>query len=285
MDQAHGLRQMASSSPVKVIAITGGKGGVGKTNVSVNLSIALSELGKKVILFDADVGLANVDVLLGIRCPYNLYHVLTGEKDLDEIIVEGPKGLRIIPASSGKQELVTMSPMEHAGLVRAFSSVSQQLDVLIVDTAAGISGDVINFSKAAQDILLVVCDEPTSITDAYALIKLLSTQNQLNRFKVLANMVRSPKEGRDLFAKLTKVTERFLDDVLLEYVGAVPFDENVRKSVRKQQAIVEAFPGSPAAQAIKLLAKNVASWPIPKRPGGNLEFFVERMLERDFADV
>jgi flagellar biosynthesis protein FlhG len=277
-DQASGLRKMQSSNPIKVIAVSGGKGGVGKTNVSLNTSIALGHLGKRVLVLDADLGLANVDVMLGLRVKRNLSHVLSGECELDDIIIEGPAGISIIPASSGTQSMVDLTPAEHAGLIRAFSDMTAQFDVLIVDTAAGISDMVLSFARAAQDVLLVVCDEPTSITDCYALMKLLSRDHQVFKFKVVANMVRNEKEGQQLFAKLSKVSDRFLD-VALELVGIIPFDENIRRSVRKQEAIVEAFPQSPAAKGFKNLADTVCQWPIPQQASGHLEFFIERLLE------
>jgi flagellar biosynthesis protein FlhG len=152
-----------------------------------------------------------------------------------------------------------------------------QFDVLIVDTAAGISDMVLSFTRAAQDIMLVVCDEPTSITDCYALMKLLSRDHGVFKFKVVANMVRSAKEGQQLFAKLIKVTDRFLD-VAIELVAVIPFDENMRKSVRKQKVIVEAYPQSPAAIAYVDLAKKISAWPIPKQASGHLEFFIEQLL-------
>jgi flagellar biosynthesis protein FlhG len=152
-----------------------------------------------------------------------------------------------------------------------------QFDVLIVDTAAGISDMVLSFTRAAQDIMLVVCDEPTSITDCYALMKLLSRDHGVFKFKVVANMVRSAKEGQQLFAKLIKVTDRFLD-VAIELVAVIPFDENMRKSVRKQKVIVEAYPQSPAATAYIDLAKKISAWPIPKQASGHLEFFIEQLL-------
>jgi flagellar biosynthesis protein FlhG len=175
--------------------------------------------------------------------------------------------------------MTELSPTEHAGLIRAFSELQSEIDVLIVDTAAGISDMVLSFSKASQDILMVVCDEPTPLTDAYALIKLLNKEHGIFRFKIVANMVRSMREGDELFSKLTKVTNRFLD-VALELVAVVPFDENVRKSVRKQKAIVDAFPTSPAAMAIRRLAKKAIEWPIPNQPGGHLEFFLEQLVTK-----
>ena len=277
IDQASGLRKMQDAQPVKVVAVSGGKGGVGKTNTSLNTAIALGKQGKRVLVLDADLGLANVDVMLGLRVKRNLSHVLSGECELDDIIIEGPAGIRIIPATSGSQSMVDLTPAEHAGLIRAFSEMQTKFDVLIVDTAAGISDMVLSFTRAAQDVMLVVCDEPTSITDCYALMKLLSRDHGVFKFKVVANMVRSAREGQQLFAKLTKVTDRFLD-VAIELVAVIPFDENMRRSVRKQQVIVEAFPQSPAALAYVELAKKVSQWPIPKQASGHLEFFIEQLI-------
>jgi flagellar biosynthesis protein FlhG len=279
IDQASGLRKMQDLQQIKVIAVSGGKGGVGKTNVSLNTAIALAQQGKKVLVLDADLGLANVDVMLGLRVKRNLSHVLSGECDLDDIIIEGPAGINIIPATSGSQSMVDLTPAEHAGLIRAFSDMQTKFDILIVDTAAGISDMVLSFTRAAQDVMLVVCDEPTSITDCYALMKLLSRDHGVFKFKVVANMVRSSKEGQQLFTKLTKVTDRFLD-VALDLVAVVPFDENIRNSVRKQKVIVEAFPESPAALAFIALAKRICKWPVPNQASGNLEFFIEKLLDK-----
>jgi flagellar biosynthesis protein FlhG len=276
-DQASSLRRMNQSRLIKVIAVTGGKGGVGKTNVTLNTAIAMAQQGKRVMVLDADLGLANVDVLLGLRVVKNLSHVLSGECTLDEVLVEGPHGIKIAPATSGSQSMTELTHTEHAGLIRAFSELHTQIDVLIVDTAAGISDMVLSFSRASQDIMVVVCDEPTSLTDAYALIKILNKEHGVFRFKIVANMVRNMREGQELFSKLTKVTNRFLD-VALELVATVPYDENVRKAVRKQKAIVDLYPTSPAALAIRKLAQQAASWPVPSQPGGHLEFFLEQLI-------
>ena len=276
-DQASSLRNMKQSRLIKVIAVTGGKGGVGKTNITLNTAIAMAKQGKRVMVLDADLGLANVDVMLGLRVEKNLSHVLSGECTLDEVLVTGPHGIKIAPATSGTQSMAELSPTEHAGLIRAFSELRSQIDVLIVDTAAGISDMVLSFSKASQDIMVVVCDEPTSLTDAYALIKILNREHGVFRFKIVANMVRDVREGQELFSKLSKVTGRFLD-VALELVATVPFDENIRKAVRKQTSIVDAYPSSPAAVAIGQLANKALSWPIPAQPGGHLEFFIEQLV-------
>lgn len=264
--------------PVQVIAVTGGKGGVGKTNVSVNLSLALAELGRRVMLLDADLGLANVDVLLGLTPKQTLADVIEGKCDLRDVILQGPGGIRVVPAASGAQAMVQLSPLQHAGLIQAFSDISNDIDVLVVDTAAGIGDSVVSFVRAAQEVLLVVCDEPTSITDAYALIKMFNRDHGITRFRVLANMALTPQEGRNLFAKLTKVTDRFLD-VALQYVGAVPFDECVRKAVQKQRSVYEAYPRSKAALAFRAIAQKVDAWPLPANPRGHLEFFVERLVQ------
>ncbi|CDZ92895.1 flagellar synthesis regulator FleN [Pseudomonas saudiphocaensis] len=269
--------------PVQVIAVTGGKGGVGKTNVSVNLALALAELGRRVVLLDADLGLANVDVLLGLTTKRTLADVIAGECDLRDVLIQGPGGIRIVPAASGTQSMVQLSSLQHSGLIQAFSDIGDDIDVLIIDTAAGIGDGVVSFVRAAQEVLLVVTDEPTSITDAYALIKLLNRDYGISRFRVLANMAHTPQEGRNLFAKLAKVTERFLD-VALQYVGAVPYDESVRKAVQKQRAVYEAYPRAKSSLAFKAIAQKVDTWPLPATPRGHLEFFVERLI-RPAADT
>lgn len=279
-DQASGLRRLTKPTLTKVVAVTGGKGGVGKTNVTLNLALSLAQQGKKVMVLDGDLGLANIDIMLGVRAHKNLGHVLDGECELADIIVEGPYGVRLIPATSGTKSMAELTPVQHAGLIRAFSSLEEEVDILLIDTAAGISDMVTSFSRAAQDIIVVVCDEPTSITDAYALIKLLSREHNVQRFKIVANMVRSYREGRELFAKLTLVTDRFLS-ASMELVACIPLDEKVRLSVRKQKVVVDAYPRSPAALAMKSLANKVITWPVPKAPSGHLEFFVEKLLRNE----
>lgn len=269
---------MSGFKPIQVVAVTGGKGGVGKSNVAVNTAVALAEQGKRVVLLDADLGLANIDVLLGISSGRNIADVLTGDAELRDILVPGPGGIHIIPASSGTQRMANLGEREHAGIIGAFSELGDQMDVLIVDTAAGISRTVTSFVRAAQETMIVVTDEPTSVTDAYALIKVLNRDCKMDRFRVLANMVRTPREGQNLFNKLSKVTDRFLD-VTLQYVGSVPMDDSVRKAVQRQKAVIEAYPRSKAAVAYRSLAQKVATWPLPSTPRGNLEFFVERLVQ------
>jgi flagellar biosynthesis protein FlhG len=267
------------ANPVQVIAVTGGKGGVGKTSVSVNLATGLAAAGRRVVLLDGDLGLANVDVLLGLSPRHTLAHVLSGERTLDEILVKAPQGFSIVPAASGAADLASLSGAGHLGLVQAFSSLASRLDVMIIDTAAGIAPGVLQFSQAAQHVLIVLCDEPASLTDAYALVKVLSRNHGVQRFHVLANMTRSPGEGSALFGKLERVAGRFLD-VVLDYVGEIPDDDFVRRAIRAQRPVLDAFPSSPAGRAFKKLAGVADSWPVPAGPRGNLEFFVERLVRR-----
>ena len=280
IDQADGLRRIVDAKPVKVIAVSSGKGGVGKTNVSVNLAVGLAKLGREVMLMDADLGLANVDVLLGLSPSYDLSHVINGERSLEEVVVRGPANLKIIPASSGVSKMANLNTMEQAGLIQAFSELGYALDVLVVDTGAGISGNVVSFCSAAQEVIVVVCDEPASITDAYAFIKVMSREHGIDRFQVLANMAHTVSEGREMFHKLSTATDRFLD-VTLTFMGSIPYDPQLRKAVQHQQALVEAFPKSPAAQALGRLAKQVDAWPASTRSGGQLEFFIERLVHAD----
>lgn len=285
-DQAAGLRRMVQPRPVRAIAVTGGKGGVGKTNVSVNLGVAAAELGQKVMLLDADLGLANIDVVLGLHPKYDLSHVLRGERSLDEVIIEGPAGMKVIPGASGVQALAELSRAEHAGLIRAFSEVAADTELLIVDTAAGISDTVLSFSRAAHEVVIVVCDEPASITDAYAIIKLLNRDYGHQRFRILANMVRSAQEGRELYNKLCRVTDRYLD-VTLSLLGALPYDESLRKAVKAQRPVVQAFPRSRVAQVFRNLAKKIETWPQPQGANGQVQFFVERLIKysNDYGEI
>ena len=273
---------MVKPHPIRVIAVASGKGGVGKTNVSVNLGVTLARQGKNVLLMDADLGLANVDVMLGLKPKYNLSHLFNGERTLEELIVQGPEGLNIIPAASGVSRMADLQPAEHSGLIQAFSELSMPLDVLLVDTAAGVSDSVISFVKASQEVIVVVCNEPASITDAYALIKVLNQEHGIDRFHILANMAHDADEGRELFRKMYAVCDRFLD-VTLDFLGMVPYDEYLRKAVRKQTPVVNAFPSSSSAKAFDKIGKSIDKWPQPAGAKGHLEFFVERLVQYSAA--
>lgn len=278
MNQAQGLEQMSAPSSINVVAVTSGKGGVGKTNVSVNLAVSLAAQGKSVVLFDADLGLANVDIALGLKPKYDIRHVISGERTLEEILMVGPNGIRVIPASSGVSSMTSLTSQQQAGLIRAFNELSFPVDALIVDTGAGIDLSVLTFTSACQEIIVVICDEPTSITDAYALIKVLNRECGVKRFQLLANMVDNDSQGRQLFDKVSRVADRFLD-VHLGYLGAIPRDDYLRKAVQQQSAVVLAYPRSRSAQALTKLAKTIESNSNLHQNSGGLGFFVERLIQ------
>lgn len=282
LDQAEGLRRMRARKSVKVIAVASGKGGVGKTNIAVNLAVALAQKGAKPLLLDADLGLGNVDILLGLSPRYNLSHVISGEKTMEQVLVDGPQGIRVLPAASGIAHMAVLGSQAQAGLIQAVSHLDIDVDYLLIDLAAGIAGDVLTFSRAAQEVIVVVSNEPASITDAYALIKVLSRDHGVRRFRVLPNMVRDQHEGQSLFQRVATVADRYLD-VSLEMVGTIPLDPALRSAVRAQRAVVELYPDSPAARALRALATMVRAWPLPAGSAGHIEFFMERLLSAEKA--
>jgi len=277
MKQAIGLNALAPFPAVKVIAVASGKGGVGKTSVAVNLAMTMAMAQKRVLLLDADLGLANVDVLLGLQPTRHLGHLLDGECGIGDVMLDAPHGLKVVPATSGVRRMAELSTAEHAGLIRAFCSYSEPVDTLIVDTAAGLSESVTMFCAAAQEVVVVLCDEPASLTDAYALIKVLSREYGVRRFRLVANRVANVQEGRDLHDKLVRVTDRFLE-VSIEFAAAIPEDEYLKRAIRRQAAVVDAYPGSRSALAFKNLAQAADKWENPTAIGGHLEFFTERRL-------
>lgn len=262
---------------VRVIAIGGGKGGVGKTNVAVNCAIALAQQGQRVAILDADFGLANVDVLLSLSARRTIEQLLDGECSLQELMITGPEGVKIIPASSGTRRLTRLSDLEQAGLIRAFSSLAEHIDVLIVDTAAGIADAVLTFASACQEVVMVLCNEPSSLTDVYAQIKLLHRDFGRRRFRILANMVADENEGRLLVEKLATVCQQFLPVNVL-YSGSIPFDPALRQAVKEQRAVVEHSPSAPASRAFRAFAQTVNAWPMPNQPAGHLAFFLESLI-------
>jgi len=294
-DQADTLRQMARTAKqnsqnaaapaqltdqqgIRVISVTSGKGGVGKSNVVANLAMALAAQGKKVLIIDGDLGVGNLDVLLGLSPQYNLNHVLSGEKSLPEIIVEVTPSIKLIPAGSGVQEYTSLGQHEKLKLLDELDMLEEEFDIMIIDTEAGISENVTYFTVAAQEILVVVTPEPTSITDVYALIKLLATRYSEHHFKVLINMARDSEDALEVFRKLANVAGRFLD-ISLDYLGCVVRDERLIDSVKKQKAVYELYPDSEASNCFTTLARRVIENSRQTRLKGNIQFFFRRYLE------
>ena len=283
MDQATTLREILDKGPerpvrhVQVVAVTSGKGGVGKTNVVANLALALSLAGKRVLVLDADLGLGNLDVLLGLVPRYTLEHVLSGEKRLVDVLVQGPGGMLILPASSGVQDLTALTREQQMLLQEELERASMDVDVLLLDTGAGISSNVLFFAVAAQEILVVVSPEPTSITDAYALMKVLSHRFSERHFRLLVNMARSQREAREVYRKIGMVADRFLD-ISIDYVGYIPLDDHVQMSVCSQRPVVDAFPHAPSSQGFHRLAGAVRNWEPSVTPKGSVQFFWHRLV-------
>ncbi|MGC3998702.1 MAG: MinD/ParA family protein [Anaeromyxobacter sp.] len=230
MDQAQSLREHVGTRrgsggfPMRVVAVTSGKGGVGKTHISANLAVLAAKAGRRVLLIDADLGLANADIVLGICPTRHLGHLLDGSASAEEVLTEGPRGIRVLGASSGIQSLTALTDEQKLTLVSAFEPLDDRFDLVIVDCGAGIGDNVLFFAGAAQEALLVVSPEPTSLSDAYATVKVLSQDAGVSHFSVVANQA-ADFQGRDVFRRLTQVTDRFLD-ARLKYLGNVPRDED-----------------------------------------------------------
>ncbi len=291
MDQAVGLRKKGNGAleseccfpgpalqkPVRVLAVSSGKGGVGKSNVVINLAMAFDRMGQKVLIMDADLGLANIDVLLGLAPRYNLSHVLNGQKRIEEVLVNGPGQIKIMPASSGVQELTKLTDDQKLLLLELLDGIETDIDILLIDTSAGISDTVLYFNLAAHEKIVVVTPEPTSLTDAYALIKVLYSKFGERHFRLLVNSSAGEAAGKAIFAKISKVADHFLDGLSLDYLGAIPYDASVPKAVIQQKALLEAFPKAPAAKAFLSIAENI--WRTqPSVNHGTIQFFWKRLL-------
>jgi flagellar biosynthesis protein FlhG len=298
MDQATGLRRMVkgksdkiyrlrskdenkSSSPLtkpNVIAITSGKGGVGKTNAVGNLAIACQRMGKKVLIFDADLGLANIDIIFGINPKHTIDSVIKGERELSQIIVKGPEGVAVMPASSGVQELSHLTEGQKINLLNEFDSLNNNFDIFLIDTAAGISSNVIYFNLAAQERVLVVTPEPTSITDAYALMKVMFNQYGTKSFLLLVNMVKNEKEARSVYKNLSKVAARFMGGVSIDYAGFIPWDSCLQEAVTRREPVVCCYPESTSSKSFHELAHYLVEQTAKRPIDGNIKFFLKRLM-------
>jgi len=264
---------------VKVLSFTSGKGGVGKTHIVVNLAYALQSLGARVMLLDADLGLANVDVLLGLAPRFTIQDVLEGHKALEDVLVTGPGGMLILPASSGVPELADLTETQRLQLFTVLETLEQEIDFLLIDTGAGISANVMYFNMAAQDIVVVVTPEPTSITDAYALMKVLCTKYDENHFKVIMNNVADANEAKEAFRRLHLVAERFLN-ISIDYLGFILHDTSFSQAVRQQRALLDIYPSSVAAPGFRILAQQLLATSEAAYPKGGIQFFWQRLLAR-----
>ena len=263
---------------LRVISVTSGKGGVGKTNVVANLALALCRLGKRVLILDADLGLGNMDVLLGLNPRYNIQHVLSGEKRLEEVIINVPVGFHLLPAASGIQELTDLSQAQRMFLLDEFDALRQFFEVLLIDTGAGISSNVMYFNFAAMEKVVVITNEPASLTDSYALIKVLANKYHQKKFRVLINSARSEQEAQQIYKHLCVVVDKFLGSLSLDYLGWIPYDENVPKAVRRQQAVLDLFPLSKASKGFMEVAKRLMASEEHLDFEGDVKFFWQRLL-------
>ena len=250
-----------------VIAVTSGKGGVGKSNISVNLAIKMAAAGKNVVLLDADLGLANADVLCSIDLPFNLSHVISRKKELREVLVPAPGGFRLIGGASGLARMADLTDDDRQRLINALAELEDQADVILIDTGAGISPNVLAFTRCADHVLVITTPEPTAITDAYAVIKVLSRDGDQRRVSLLVNQVTSAGEARIVHDRIAKVARQFLGVTV--YEGGYDFrDEQVPASVRKRQPFVLASPRCPAAGCIAQLAVRLQQGIATAQPGG-----------------
>ncbi len=273
-------------SLTRVISFTSGKGGVGKTNSVINTAISLAEMGRSVLILDADLGLANVDVLLGLRSKHTLYDVIQGKCSLSEIMIDGPAGITLIPAASGIESMCNLDTEQRMLLMHAIEEIAVHYDYLLIDTSAGISQDVMHFNAAANEIVCVITSDPTSLTDAYAMIKVLAKNYSEKSISILANNIRSgnksaESEAENAFKRIQNSVDRFLkqDQINLKYMGFIPADEMVSESIKNQRALMELFPSSAAGLAFKRFANKLDGEFTQHRIKGGMQFFFRQLME------
>ena len=253
---SEGVLALGKERNTRFIAVTSGKGGVGKTNIVANLSVSLSELGKKVVVLDADFGLANLDVLLGLTPRYHLGHVLYGDKDLGEIIVQGPEGIQIIPASSGLQQMSELTLLQRNRLIDSFRRLDMDIDYFIIDTAAGVSRNVVHFLISASEVFVVSAPEPTAIVDAYAIIKIILAEDNEKPIRVIVNSVKTAEDAYEVYCQINSVVKRFLNREI-DYLGYVERDNHLQRAVKSQMLVTHCFPNAPASHCFRNLARQI----------------------------
>ena len=254
-DQAAGLRKRVNGiKNSRVIAVASGKGGVGKTNVAVNRGLALRKRNLRVLLIDADLGTANIDVLLGLTPNFHLGHFLSGERELNEIIIDGPGGLNILPGTSGLEEFLDISRRQVERLRFLSFQLESSYDIILVDISAGVHRNNINFISICDEVIVVLVPEPTAIMDAYSLVKILHNHQYSGKINLLINQLNSRQEGKGILERMSKVIRDYLG-IQAEIVGYIPFDNHLRQAVKKQKALLELYPGSKAGQAFDEVAE------------------------------
>ncbi|HEY8875198.1 MAG TPA: MinD/ParA family protein [Desulfosporosinus sp.] len=281
-DQASRLRELASKgkdkSKMRVIAVTSGKGGVGKTNFTVNLALALSEFGRRIIILDGDLGLANVDIAFGLSARYTIEHLLSGEKTIEQILLTGPRGIGIIPGGSGVQSLANLERDKLANVIANLGRLEKMADLLIIDTGAGLGHTVLNFLKAADDIIMVTTPEPTALTDAYGLLKTLREEAGEVPIHVVINRVRNEKDAQATFKRLEMAVHKFLDGSI-NFMGWIYDDPLVGRSVMQLEPLGISFPDSPAYKCIQWIASTVSGiYQRPPRQAGGVRGFLSKLL-------
>ena len=267
-----GKSDIGQKSEITVISITSGKGGVGKTNIAANLAYLLAGLKKKTLILDADCGLANIDLVLGLTPKYNLYHVLKGERTLGETIVDGPGGIKILASSSGIQEMSSLSMEQKLMLQDELNAMQARPDIMLIDTSAGINDNVLYFNMVAGETIVVVTPEPTSLTDAYALIKVLYQRHAKKRFSLLVNMVKTPNEAKEVFMRMAQATNHFLN-LAIEELGYVTYDENLPRGVKQQKLLAEIYPDSPSVRCLRTVAEKLCKPRPEQENNGSIRFF------------
>jgi len=282
MDQAQGLREIirdarAGQPRLRVFATVSGKGGVGKTNVASNFAVLAQSWGRRVLVVDADLGLANVEIALGIDPKHHLGDLIEGRSDIDDVVAIGPKGVGVISAGSGVHELTQLDAGQKMSLVTALDPLEDRYDTVIIDAGAGIGDNVLFFVGAAQEAILVVSAEPTSLTDAYATVKVLSAEAGVRRFNVIVNPKEDEASAREVFNRLQDVTGRFLN-TSLRFAGFIPRDENIHRAVMKRQPLVISFPNSPAARAMEKITEGLLAMDPPSDLDGGLRLMWQRLL-------
>jgi flagellar biosynthesis protein FlhG len=265
---------------IRMISVTSGKGGVGKTNIAANLAYLLAGMNQRTMVLDADAGLANIDVILGINSPYNLSHVLSGEMTLADTLMDGPGGIKILPSASGMPEMTDLSRGQKLTLIDELNGLNKSFDFILIDTAAGISANVTYFNMAAGEIIVVTSPEPTALTDAYALIKVLYQRYAKRRFRLIINMVHNQGEAKEVYNRLSQATDHFLN-LTIEYLGHVLLDEKVKEAVLQQKAVAEIYPESPAVRCLTKIAGKICSEVPAQGEDGNIKFFWKSIIDRN----